>query len=1189
MYLKRIEIQGFKSFAEPVSIEFDSGITCIIGPNGSGKSNISDAMRWVLGEQSAKTLRGGKMEEIIFAGTDSRRSKGMAEVTLVLDNTSGLLGIEYAEVAIRRRLFRSGESEYFINGNQCRLKDIRELIMDTGIGVDGYSFIGQGRVDKIVSDKPETRREVFEEAAGIIKYKSKRAEAQRKLESASGNLDRINDIVIDIESRIDGLKEESEKAQEYAELSKRYKELEINITLKNIENLQGKNRELTEQFTEAEKRLAELRGSKIKTDAELSSLRARNDELFLRSSELKDRHTENVTKALNIRNAALLTEEKKKSIERDRIRLTAESEELAAKIEADRARLEELTSDKEGLSAELGKLNSKMVDLLSVQAEKEGVYSQKSLRIDELKAKMFELSRSKALKEAELAGNRELLGTFDSAEENLKSELSSAGEAFSSAEAETADLRLKKTALSEKIGNLQAELASVRERYEKDSSAISDLRNRIEELKLSASNLSSRQKTIEEMEANYEGYNGAVRALMKSKPSAGIYGVVAELMKVNKGFEIAIETALGQTMQNIICEDDGDAKKGIEFLKKNSAGRLTFLPVKSIRARDARADKGLEGAKGFLGYAIDQIDFGDKYSEIYSYLLGKIVISDTLDNAIAMSKNNRESYRIVTVDGDVINPAGALTGGRYKNKSANLLERKNESETLKAKVEEIYAQGRAAKSELEALIEKNSSDIEKIRELDASVRENETEAVRADGEISAAEFRHKTLFEQIEKARNSLKSIETDRADSSGMNESLAADIRLADEKLASITSEIEETMASLPVAKAASVAATEDVTELRLKLGRQESAKGSAEQAVLSLEEGISSSEKLLLSKREELAEVLGFGLSETSGSIEDLTIIEEENEKLEGEIETVLTERNQILLTIKERELEDESFEAKIEAQISTKNGMEVELGRQDTRLTTWKERLFDEFELSYVHALEFKKDDFVMTSGIKENRVIKDRLREIGEVNPGSIKDYAETSERYNFLTEQRDDVLSSMRDFQEIVRDMDNISKAKFKESFDNVSETFRETFTVLFGGGVGEISLEDETNPLESGIEIKVRPPGKSNLASINGYSGGEKAMIAIALLFSILKAKPTPFCMLDEIDAALDETNIHSFADYIASFKDTQFALVTHQRSTMEYADVLFGVTMQEKGVTSILSLALGESETEEFAEKLEA
>ncbi|MDR0357023.1 MAG: chromosome segregation protein SMC [Clostridiales Family XIII bacterium] len=1189
MYLKRIEIQGFKSFADPVSIDFKEGITCIIGPNGSGKSNISDAMRWALGEQSAKTLRGGKMEEIIFAGTESKRPKGMAEVSLILDNSTGILPIDYTEVSIKRRLFRSGESEYFINNNPCRLRDIRELIMDTGIGVDGYSFIGQGRVDKIVSDKPETRREVFEEAAGIIKYKGRKAEAHRKLESADNNMDRMNDIILDIESRIDGLKVESEKAREHAELSTRYRELEINITLKNIESVQRKNLELKEQLDEATADIEKARGERVRADAELSALRRQNEEMEAAGNDLRERISENVARAANIRGDALLNEERQRNIERDKTRLAEEKESLNRKLSAEEKRRDELFAAKAVNDANLAALDAEL-SAKSEEALALAESAQEMARaIEARKNRVFDLSRERSTKEAEIAGNAELMGNFDAASVRLNEELSSAV-------ADLGDTEKEIERVSGFISDTEAACASVferekaiREAYEDVTRRAGDERKAIERIVLEAEQLSSRKKTIEEMESNYEGYNAGVKALMK-QAVPGIEGVVAELIDVPKGYETAIETALGATLQNVICEDDESAKRAIAYLKEHRAGRLTFLPVSSIRPRRRERQATLENIEGFDSYAVERIAFDARYEDIFDYLLGGVIIADNLECAVVMNKDNREGFRFVTLDGEIVNPAGALTGGMYRNKTANLLERKSEIAVLTESIARLRDERAHRTETLEELTERSEEHIAELRELDAKSREKTAEAARQRGELKSLRYRAEELSERIERRKRELKNTETDKAKNVGVNDDLRKEIDRIGRMIADIEEETTKESERYQDELLRSETANEAVTEVRLRVAAANAQKANSDAnaeassrviAELRAESELKTAEYDRLLEEEASREYV----ADTESVIRAL---DEEKACSEAELETLTSARRDVRRAIEEAELTLSKMTDDIESRIASRNAMDVESGRQDTRLSAWKEKLFEEFELSYVHAMDFKKKDFVMSAAVKENRIIKDRLRELGEVNPGAIKDYEETKERYEFLTEQRDDILRSMEDYRKIVADMDKISKAKFKECFDNVVLNFNDAFKLLFGGGKGELRLEDENNPLESGIEISVQPPGKANLVSIDGYSGGERAMIAIALMFAILKAKPTPFCILDEIDAALDETNIHRFANYIMNFRETQFALVTHQRSTMEYADALFGVTMQEQGITTILSLLLGERETEEFAKNLD-
>jgi chromosome segregation protein len=1188
MYLKRVEIQGFKSFADPITIDFKDGVTCIIGPNGSGKSNISDAMRWVLGEQSAKMLRGGRMEEIIFAGTESRRSKGMAEVALVLDNSAGILPIDYAEVSIKRRLFRSGESEYFINNNQCRLRDVRELIMDTGIGVDGYSFIGQGRVDKIVSDKPETRREVFEEAAGIIKYKGRKAEAQRKLDSAQLGLDRVGDIITDIESRIGGLKDESEKAKEHAELSERYRGLEINITLKNIESLQEKNKELKAQYDGAAAGIEKRRGSRTAAEEELSSLRRRDGELELSSTDLRERIADNTARTLSVQSDALLNEEKRRTAERDKERLTAEIVSATEKVSEAEERSRALGASDEQSAGKLAELKSELEEKLAVASAAASAAAAAAAAVEERRSGVFDLSRERSVKETELASNIELASNFDDWKRRIETELLAASAEMNELESSLAGISGKKTSLEAEAVGFAESQRSLRASYEDVNRQTSEARRELELMRIETEQLTARRKTIEEMENNYEGYTAGVGALMKTG-MPGIVGVVAELIDVAPGYETAIETALGPALQYVVCSDDASAKGAIAWLKEKKAGRVTFLPAASITPRrDSNRADSVASDKGFDSFATDRVKYDHAYENVISYLLGGVVIAEDIGKAIALSKSGG-GYRFVTTEGDVVNPSGSLTGGAYRNKTANLIARRAEISTLADSIKSLADKHALKESEADALAEKSRRCLDDMQGAERRIREKEAELAGVAGELKSLESRRSECAERKEHRERDLANTEKDMARNAEMSEALRAEIELLSSKISGIEDSAPTDEARREEALTASALAQEAVTQIRLMVAAADAERVAAEENSSRAGAELDSLRRDLITKRAELAELteISSAPDEVADPAEIIRVMGEEKQKFESELESILSERREVRQGIEEKEYALMGVSEDLEREIDRKNAMEVELGRQDTRISNWKEKLFEEFELSYVHALDYRREDFVMSRAVSENREIKARLREIGEVNPGSIREYDETKERYDFLTEQRDDILGSMSDYQKIVTDMDKISKEKFRECFDTVVTNFDETFKLLFGGGKGELRLEDEGDPLESGIIISVRPPGKTGLVNIDSYSGGEKSMIAIALMFAILKAKPSPFCILDEIDAALDETNIDRFANYIANFKDTQFTLVTHQRSTMEYADALFGVTMQEQGVTTILSLELGGKEADDFAESL--
>ncbi|MFR4405257.1 MAG: chromosome segregation protein SMC [Anaerovoracaceae bacterium] len=1177
MYFKKIGMHGFKSFAEPVNIEFSDGLTCIVGPNGSGKSNISDAIRWVLGEQSPKMLRGGKMEEVIFSGTSSRKSRGMAEVNLVIDNTDGSLPIDYKEISITRRMFKSGESEYYINGSQCRLRDIRELIMDTGIGVDGYSLIGQGKISDILSSKTESRREIFEEAAGIVMYRNKKAESERKLSSTNDNMDRVNDIIGEIEGRIGSLKEDSIKAKEYLKLKERYKELEINITLKNIENIESKNRYIKEDITELSRNIDGLKKNR-------SELERKSEEQEIRNAEI-ERDTEDARKILMETVDELNKAVNKEQVDRERLSAIAENESRLGKeiSELEDDILSE-TSRNEQLANELKETERKSLDAECAVKEKEenlksitdeaNVISES---LNEQKNDIFEISGRISSGRAEIKSLEMLSETLEKRKESLISERNTGEDS----NRENID-RLNRVK-TERDG-IKRSLEDDREKLTEGKSRLEDLKSEeqikvkeTEALKLHEGRLTSRKKTIEEMENNYDGYNGAVKFVMKSNLK-GIHGVVADLIKVPQGYEIAVETALGAALQNIICEDDASAKRAITALKENNAGRMTFLPVSSVKER-AHYDGKLKSEKGFVGFGAECVDFDPKYEGIVNYLLGRVTIVEDMDSAIRMSKKSRE-FRYVTKDGEVVNSAGAMTGGRYRNKTANILGRKAEITSL----DEQIAEKRKACENTEDQIR---SIRDEIKELTASLSETEERVRRFENLVFEKEHEMKMIESMLSDIKSSGQRLEKELGSiESEKNNSL----RMINEIREHISEDLEKLKeAELSSGKSAEKHDSklreiedlrEDITKNRIeseKLKKQmENIADMVKLSEASLSGYMQSADekkKQLLTIRDERKEILENG-GNSEEAIEEIRI---KKRNLESTIERLASEKNLASEESKAISSEKEKLSQDLDSMQAQKYELEIKCAKNETQLDSHKNKLWEDFEVSYVQAAEFKNSDFVMSSAVKENRQIKARIKELGEVNVGAIEEYDTVKERYDFLISQRADIQEAADDLSRIINDMDATIRKKFKESFDRIAVNFEEEFHELFGGGHAELRLSDEKNPLDAEIDIVAQPPGKK-LQNINLMSGGEKTLTAIALMFAVLKAKPTPFCILDEVEAALDDANIDRLIKCLRKFSGIQFALVTHQKATMEHADVIYGVTMPEKGVSKVLSLDLGDS-----------
>lgn len=1178
MYFKRLEMHGFKSFAEPVVIEFHEGVTCIVGPNGSGKSNISDAIRWVLGEQSPKMLRGGKMEEVIFSGTASRKSRGMAEVTLVIDNSTGILPIDYNEVAITRRMYRSGESEYLINNNHCRLRDIRELIMDTGIGVDGYSIIGQGKIAEIVSSKPESRREIFEEAAGVVMYKSKKAEAERKLAGANANLERVNDIIGEIEGRIDGLREDSSKAKEYLELKDRYRELEINITLKNVEKLDSSNTALKEDAGQLAENIEKLTARKREIDEKLTAGRARNESLEQLGSQARDKLLIKVEEINRLTSKNQLDTEKAAGFDRDYARIKEEISQLEEKLAREAENAENLEDNKESVLAELKAEQER----LGAKVEAYNQITEESLKLSEnieneknqmfalhskVSAKRSEAKSMDSYKESLIKRKEQILSEGAEIEENTK--------AFRDA-VEKTKTRQKENSIilkqiSEQLNTLRADSLIC-------SDNIKKLTADAEDIKIRESQLTSRKKTIEEMENNYEGYNGAVRFIMKSG-IRGIDGVVAELMKVPSGLEIAVETALGAGMQNIVCEKDVNAKEAINLLKSNKAGRLTFLPVESVKSSPVNLNRAISGAPGLRGIAADLVEYDEKYEGIFRYLLGRVAVVDNMDRAIALSKAGGSGLRFVTIDGEIINASGAITGGKYKNATANLLARRSEIEKLTCNIDSLKNDYKRTEEQLDSekkRAEKLASDMGAI---ETRRRNMEIEAADLAAKLNMLEESGKDAEQNTAKKERELAAIEQDFANAIKLSEEAYRQADEAEEEINRLDAAINEKLEEYENIKEKVSAAAEEITAARIAKTDRENKYESVCQLLSRIQDAIDDF-TIQIDDRNDMLEALEEEKNKLLFNSEDVgdkvRTLSEEKSELEDYISRISQEKTVLLEELNELNSELYSVGDSLNAYQDQKYQQEIKLARNETQLDTIKEKLWDEFEISYAQALELKKEDFALTPAVKESREIRNRMRELGDINVGSIREYEQVSERYGFLTEQRADIVEAMDELRAIINDMERTIKTRFKENFDQVVVNFEDIFKELFGGGHAELRLDNEDNPLEAGIEIIAQPPGKK-LQNINLMSGGEKTMTAIALMFAVLKTKPTPFCILDEVEAALDDANIDRFAAYLKKFNEIQFAIVTHQKATMEHADVLYGVTMPEQGISKVISLRLGD------------
>lgn len=1168
-------MQGFKSFADPVCIELNDGITCIVGPNGSGKSNISDALRWVLGEQSPKQLRGNRMDEVIFAGTANRRPKGMAEVSLVIDNSGGELPVDYNEVEVTRRMFRSGESEYMINGNNCRLKDIRELFMDTGIGVDGYSIIGQGKIQEIVSIKPENRREIFEEAAGIVFYKNRKQDADRKLTAAEDNLERVRDIIAEIEGRIDGLKEDSEKAQEYIELRDRYRMLAVNIILHSIDNLEknveGGRLEL-EELTELHQSVL-AKNEALEAAAEACRVKdADLNEQYEKCNQLLRSKTEELHQ---ITNRGQINTERLNNIENDLHRLQTVLSDTLERLTAAKANRSELEQSANTMDAERKQLRSGLDDAVFRLNEQTRKNSAVLEQIERNKESVIDLSNKNVSRNAEIRTLENYRNTLEERMTQLSQESEGRDETAMQNRERLKEIQVAFDRKCEEKNAVQSEIRRLNDKILENNRLVSDSSKRIEESMLQVNRLTTRRNTIEEMESNYEGYNNAVRQVMQ-RNFRGIVGPVSEQMTVPDGYELAIETALGGAMQNIICENDNSAKQAVEWLKSARAGRATFLPIASIHG--GRPYEGTaQRMTGFLGTASEMIECKPSHREIYNYLLGRVLIADNMTHAIAISKEVPKGYRIVTVEGEVVSASGAITGGRYRNKSANLLERRKEITTLGEEISKLKAsqeQETESRNRLEkeletyrASLDGKNQHIQKI-EIELSVLRSEKEHTE---ELVAASNNASSHYEE------ELQNIREDVKRAEDMIVRYREQITEAEEQIRRMEEEAETLSKDSEHYRSATEEHQEKVVSFKVQLGEQDQKILAMNENIERVIDEIADLEDAYTTAEEEHEEQNKQRLLLTSSGAQsdekevilrgEKTALEEEVSRLTAELDQNRTEQAKVLG-------EKKGIAQEVQDVQDRKYKLEIKNTKNETLLTSQKDKLWDEFEMSYAEAKTLRDADFSITSGNREVHEIKLRMAEIGDVNISAIEEYQSVRRRYEFMMTQAEDLTKAMEELQSIIRNMDRTIKERFRTNFNQIEVYFEEIFHELFGGGHAELRLEDEENPLESGVDIIAQPPGKA-LKNINLMSGGEKTMTAIALMFAVLKTKPTPFCILDEVEAALDEANIERFAKYLRHFHEIQFAIITHQKVTMEYADVLYGVTMPEHGISKMLSLKL--------------
>lgn len=1186
MILKALEMQGFKSFPDKTVLEFNKGITAVVGPNGSGKSNISDAVRWVLGEQSTKTLRGSKMEDVIFSGTDVRKAKGFAEVTLRLDNTDRSLNKDSDEVSVTRRYYRSGDSEYLVNGESARLRDVNELFMDTGLGRDGYSIVGQGKIADMVSPKASERRDMLEEAAGISHFRYRRGDAIKRLAQAEENLVRLRDILSELESRVGPLKAQSEKAQKFIVLAGERKNLEIGIWLNTIDKTGEKMRDQEHkiEIAEASHKEAQDELSKIgemidKAADGTRDINIKLEEIRNSASGFEEKLSDIDSQIKVAENSILHNNETIERINRDKAAENETEQNIDAAVSAAREciqKAEEQIADA-----------TRQMDELSKQEETYRLSS------SEFSDRAAALSGEISALSVRLADCRVTAETANSSIEEIRSRISAIDESMGTRKDDYDALLKRKADAEAELEEIQDEIVSVKNaidgytlRFENRGKKADSVKLAIDEKQRELHKGQDRVRLLEDLEKNMEGYFGAVKAVMKESGRGalrGIYGPVSQLITVKEKYSAAIETALGAAVQNIVVDNETDAKRAMGFLKEHRAGRATFLPITAIKGR-VLSEQGLDDQYGFVSIASDLVSYDNKYSEIIRWLLGRTAVAEDIDSAIAIAKKYSYRFRIVTLDGQVINAGGSMTGGsRVQN--AGILSRGNEIERLKGSLVSMQKELDGMLSDYKLLSEDASAAKAELEGAEGDLLRAKEENIRREGELKLANDKLasvssgvKELLEEKETLEKRIESVSSGAEAARSQIDELKETLENKEKELESITGDSKT-----------------------LQKNREEVASKAAEirLRIVSLQKDVEANTDEITRLKNRKTGHLD-RLSELDGEIRE---IEEKNDELRALTERLSADekalkanhgdaQNQINELISQRdELEKQANDLRLHerAKSEERERLSGDIARLEERKIAMRNeydnltsKLYDEYQLTRreAAALEIEIDDYSLAA--KRLAELKSQIRALGSVNVSAIEEYKEVSERYEFLSGQISDVETSRAELNKMIDDLTGKMAEQFREQFNRINSCFGQTFIELFGGGKAELRLEDERDVLGSDIEIKVQPPGK-NVQNINLLSGGEKGLSAIALLFAILKVTPAPFCIFDEVEAALDDVNVSRYAQYVRRMtKNTQFILITHRRGTMEEADVLYGVTMQEKGVSKLLEL-----KTAEMAKKL--
>lgn len=1176
MYLKRLELKGFKSFPNKTDIIFKEGVTAIVGPNGSGKSNVSDAVRWVLGEQSIKSLRGEKLEDVIFAGSDNQKPMNFCEVALTIDNSDGKLNIDYSEVTIKRRAYRNGESQFYLNNKSCRLKDIKEILLDTGIGKDGYSIIEQGKVDEILSNNPVNRRKVFDEACGISKYRYKKTESERNLKNTKENLDRINDIYVEIENQIKPLYNQQVKAKKYLDLRDELKKIEVNNYIREIQRVEKQLNEINSQYEALGEELQNIDDEKVAFEENSKEVSIQIEEVD-KSIEKSTEYINSIKSVIDKKDYEINLLNQRKDNSSTKIKRNMEElENINKSLVDNKENLEKIVIEKEEKEKSINEFKNQLNIFIEKNEANKNKIEDLNDKIENLKDEIIKLLNEKqdvSNKLSTLNANKE---NINQRNENIDLEISEIDEKLKSKKELLEEIQGQINDKKEKVEDFKNKVNNYYENLRKLKDDNQNLNTKMQNNNYALKEYSSKLNVYIDMENHYEGFNRGVKEVLKNKNLKGIYGALGQVVTVPQKYEKAIEAALGAYMQNIITEDENSAKAAINYLKHNKIGRVTFLPMNIIKSKKIN---NIQSRTNFIGIASDLISYEEKYRDILESILGRTIVIDNIDEGIKFARETGHKYKVVTLEGEILNPGGSLTGGLLKS-TGNILSRKRLINEFNEKIKSTKEENVSIQERLVSIEKEIVSCKENIQSYEEEIKNLDKELIFSNSSYSRYEEEINSFISSIKKLENEKENLGSNLSYTLQKKEVLESQIKNIDNKHIENKQNIDVLSKELNKENEIYENEKSKFDNVNIQLTKDKEILRSLSADMERIKEYLTqlNNKKLMVEKEnnEEEKEIKNI----------DEKIVLEDREK--ENLKTQLNENNKSLENKKisrdnlKQKLDDNNLKLKkIDKQFMDLKEAIFKVESKIEKLESNKEiynlKLFEDYNLTYLQAVELRDDEIEINKKILDS--LKKEIRSLGNVNIDSIEEYKEAKERYDFYSEQKEDLQKSIEAIEEIITELEEHMKIQFKEEFNKINENFKYVYNRLFGGGEGNLTILDEENILESDIEITAKPPGKK-MKNLSLLSGGEKALTAISILFSILLAKPTPFCILDEIEAPLDDSNIARFGTFLKELTSrTQFIAVTHRRGTMEAADYIYGVTMEQRAISKVIALSLNEVE----------